>query len=398
MGSEELVEGISAVGCTDWSVRDFHSFEITKGTTYNSFLICDQKNALIDTVKAPFADRFLRNLREKIDLAKIDYLVCNHLEPDHAGALPTVMKALPHVTLLCNAKCRAELNGYFQTDGWNIRTITPGDSVSLGTRSLTFVNTPMVHWPESMVTYCPEESILFSSDAFGQHLATGYLFDDQFPCEEQLTEAKNYFANIVAPCSRQVLKTLDTVSTLGLKMIAPSHGLIWRSRIADILSAYRDWASGKYAARVVLLFDSMWESTTRMAEEIQRGIRAKSESVEVVLLHVRRNPLSRIALNFLDAPCVAVGSPTLNAEMMPWLSAALTYIKGLKFRPKHGIAFGSTGWGPGGVESVARWFEEAKYTLLSPAIRAMFRPDDAILDSCRAAGALLAEKALETAE
>lgn len=398
MSYTELTKGIDAVGCADWSVRDFHSFEITKGATYNAYLVRDEKTALIDTVKAPFAESFLRNLREKTDLAKIDYLVCNHLEPDHAGALPAVMKALPSVTLLCNAKCLAEMKSFFDITGWNIRVVAPGEVVSLGNRSLTFINTPMVHWPESMVTFCPEEGILFSNDAFGQHWASGFLFDDEVPLGELLFEAKNYYANIVTPYGRQVLKTLDAAADLPIKMIAPSHGLIWRTHLPEILSAYRSWASGAYASKVVIFFDSMWESTARMAEEIQRGIREKSASVESVILHVRRNPLSRIAVELLDAPCTAVGSATLNACMMPWLASALTYVKGLKFREKSAVAFGSTGWGPGGVESVAKWCEEVKYPLLAPAIRATFKPDDAVLALCREAGVLLAEKALEMSE
>lgn len=398
MAGTELARGIDAVGCVDWSVRDFHSFDIQKGATYNAYLIRDEKTALIDTVKAPFAETLLRNIREKTDLADVDYVVCNHLEPDHAGGLPAVMKALPSATLVCNAKCRAELNGYFQTDGWKIQTLAPGETLSLGRRTLAFVNTPMVHWPESMVTYCPEEKILFSNDAFGQHLATSLLFDDQWPLEEILAEAKNYYANIVTPYGKQVLKTLETVLTLDIQMIAPSHGLIWRENLGEILAAYKNWASGRYAAKAVVLFDSMWESSARMAEEILRGAKEKSDSLDVVLLHVRRNPLSRIATELLDAPCAAIGSATLNAQMMPRMAAVLNYVKGLRFREKSGFAFGSSGWGPGGVEGIARWFEEVKYPTLVEPIRAIFRPTDEVLARCRAAGALLAETALAKAE
>ena len=398
MTGTELAKGIDAVGCVDWSVRDFHSFEIERGATYNAYLVRDAKTALIDTVKAPFADALLRNIREKTDLAGIDYVVCNHLEPDHAGALPVVMKALPSATLVCNAKCRSELAGYFNTDGWKIQTIASGESLSLGSRTLAFVNTPMVHWPESMVTYCPEEKILFSNDAFGQHLATSVLFDDQWPLTEIMAEAKNYYANIVTPYGKQVLKTLEAAGTLDIGMIAPSHGLIWRKNLGEILSAYQNWASGRYAAKAVILFDSMWDSTTRMAEEILRGAKEESDSLDVKLLHVRRNPLSRIAAELLDAPCVAVGSATLNTQMMPRMAAVLNYVKGLKFREKSGFAFGSAGWGPGGVEGVAKWFEEVKYPVIADPIKAIFRPTEDVLTQCRAAGKKLAETALARAE
>ena len=398
MTGTELAKGIYAVGCVDWSVRDFHSFEIQKGASYNAYLLQDEKTAVIDTVKAPFADAFLRNIREKTDLAKVDYIVCNHLEPDHAGALAAVVKAIPSAAVVCNPKFRSEVNGYFDTGGWNFHVLQPGETLSLGSRSLTFLNTPMVHWPESMVTYCPEEKILFSNDAFGQHIASSFLFDDQGDLDEILSEAKDYYANIVTPYGRQVLRTLDAAVGLDIQMIAPSHGFVWRRNLSAILDAYRAWASGSYAAKAVVLYDSMWESTAKMAEEIVRGAREKTDKVDVVLLHVRRNPLSRIAKEMLDAPCAAIGSATLNTQMMPRMAAVLNYVKGLKFREKSSFAFGSSGWGPGGPEGVAKWLEEVKYPVLTEPVKAVFRPTADVLAKCRAAGAVMAETALSKAE
>ena len=389
----ELAKNIDAVGYVDWSVRDFHSFDTPRGATYNAYLIRDDRTALIDTVKAPYADELLRNIAAKIELSRVDYVICNHLEPDHAGALPAVMKALPNATLRCNAKCREELSGYFDISGWKIETIQPGETLSLGARSLSFLNVPMVHWPESMVTYCPEEKILFSNDAFGQHLATSVLFDDQWPLDEILYEAKTYYANIVTPYGRQVQKALSAASGLDLRMIAPSHGLIWRKNISSIVAAYQDWSSGKFAAKVLILFDSMWGSTARMAEEILTGAQSVSDTLDVRLLPIRRVTFARIATEMLDAAAVAFGSPTMNAGMMPQFGAVLTYLKGLKFREKASAAFGSAGWGPGGPEAIAKWFEEMKYPAAHEPVKARFRPTPEVLAACREVGAALGQAA-----
>lgn len=409
--SIELKKNIDWVGFVDWNVRDFHSYDTQRGATYNAYLIRDEKTALIDTVKAPFADFLLRNIREKTDLSNVDYIICNHAELDHSGSLPKLMNALPNATLLCNAKCRETLSGYFDINSWKIKIVSPEDRISFGSRSLSFVNIPMVHWPESMVSYMPEEEILFSNDAFGQHLATSVRFVDQWNLAHVLQEAKSYYANIVTPYGKQVLKTLEAVKTIPIKMIAPSHGLIWRTNISDIISEYLRWASGQYESKMVILYDTMWESTQKMAEEISRGAVDYSDSLEksansfdaqsgkspssvidVQLLHIRKTTLTRIATEMLDAATVAIGSSTLNAQMMPQMSAVLTYIKGLKFREKSGFAFGSFGWGPGGPENIQKWFEEVKYPVLCSPIKAKFRPTEEILHQCYEAGKMLAQK------
>ena len=387
----ELAKNIHAVGYVDWTVRDFHSFETVRGATYNAYLIQDEKTALIDTVKAPYASNLLENIRKITPLEKVDYVVCNHLEPDHAGALGAVMKACGNATLLCNAKCLSELPGYFDISGWKVETISPEKPISLGSRQLAFVNVPMVHWPESMVTYCPSEELLFSNDAFGQHLATSVLFDDQWPLDEILFEAKKYYANIVTPYGRQVLKTLEAARGLPIRMIAPSHGLIWRKNLSAILERYQRWASGEFAPKVLILYDTMWESTATMARAISSEACSVSETLDVRLMHVRRTPLTEIATEMLDAAALAIGSPTMNTGIMPTLGGVLTYLKGLKFRPKPSVAFGSSGWGPGGVETIEKWLAEAGYPVAAESIRARFRPDDAVLAKCQAAGVVLGQ-------
>lgn len=394
----ELCKNIDWVGAVDWNVRDFHSFDTQRGATYNAYLIRDEKTVLIDTVKAPFTDLLLRNISEKVPLEKVDYVVCNHCELDHSGALPAVMKALPNATLLCNTKCREVLAAHFDIDNWKIQIVGPSDKISLGVRSLMFVNTPMVHWPESMMTYVPEEKILFSNDAFGQHLCTSVRFDDQWDLPQILSEAKAYYANIVTPYSKQVLKTLEGAKDIPIEMIAPSHGLIWRKNIPAIVASYSDWASGRYHAKILVLYDTMWESTAQMADEIVRGAISVSKTLDVQPMHVRKTSLTRIATELIDTPVIAVGSATLNTLMMPTMGAVLTYMKGLKFREKSTFAFGSAGWGPGGPESIAKWLEEMKYPAAAPLIRSKFRPTPDLLEQCFNTGAVLGKLALEKNE
>ncbi|MDR2754476.1 MAG: flavodoxin domain-containing protein [Planctomycetaceae bacterium] len=391
----ELVKNIDWVGYVDWNVRDFHSFDTFRGATYNSYLIRDDKTAIIDSVKGLYAPCLLQHIAEKTELPKVDYVVCNHAEPDHAGGLATLMANLPNAVLLCNAKCRESLAAYFDIGNWKIQVISPEDKISLGTRTLNFINTPMVHWPESMFTYIPEEQLLFSMDAFGQHLATSERFDDQYDLETILTEAKSYYANIVTPYSKQVLRTLETAAKLSIKIIAPSHGLIWRTNVSKIVEAYQHWAGGKYVPKVLILFDSMWDSTAQMASAILDGVVDESDKVDVQLLHVRRTTLTRIATEMLDAASVALGSSTLNLQMMPQMSSVTTYLRGLKFTSKSALAFGSYGWAHAGSDQLDRWIEEAGWKRLTKPIDVKFRPTPETLEHCRNAGQLLAKAALE---
>jgi len=393
----ELKSGINWVGYIDWGVRDFHSFDTHHGATYNSYLVQDEKVALIDAVKGPYAGQLLANIRELLPLDKIDYVICNHAELDHSGGMPAVMNALPNAMLVCNAKCRETLARYFDIANWKIKIINSEEPLSLGRRSLHFLDTPMVHWPESMVTYCPQDKVLFSMDAFGQHLASSVRFDDQWNLHDIMIEAKSYYANIVAPYGRQVLKTLEAAAKLDIDMLATSHGLIWRSHIPTILEAYTRWASGKCSPKVLILFDSMWESTSMMAESILAGAASVSQDVSVQMLHVRRNTLTRIATEMLDTAAVAFGSATLNGQMMPTMASVLTYIKGLyrTSSKRPAFAFGSSGWGIGGVEQIAKWFEEMQWEQVGEKARANWRPTPDDHQACFLAGQSLAQKALE---
>ena len=386
-----LRQGINWVGYVDWTVRDFHGYNAEYGVTYNAYLVQDEKTALIDTVKMPNARELLRNVTALTELKNVDYVVCNHAEPDHAGSLPEVMAVLPNAKLLCNKKCQEALSLHFDISNWNFEIVATGDSISLGKHTLHFIETPMVHWPESMFTYIPEKKLLFSMDAFGQHYASSQRFDDEVSLNSVMGEAKTYYANILMPYSKLVATTLKQAAALDIDMIAPSHGLIWRKNALKILNAYKDWTAGCPKAKVLVIYDTMWESTGEMARAILEG--ASLPGIESKLIHIRQSNLTKIAAEVMDAAAVAFGSPTFNSGIMPMAGAVLTYLKGLRPARKSGIAFGSYGWGKGGPEVIEDWFKAMKWEILREPIKSKYRPASGVLDECRAAGKLLAEKA-----
>jgi len=390
-----LSDRVFWVGYVDWNVRDFHGYETARGATYNAYLVRGEKTALIDAVKPPFAEQLLRNVAALTELPSIDYVICNHAEPDHAGTLSEVMAALPNATLVCAKKCVPALSRHFDTSDWRFQVVSTGDTISLGDRTLQFIETPMVHWPESMFTYVPEEKLLFSMDAFGQHYATSMRFDDEVVPGVAMDEAKTYYANIVMPFGRQVARVLDRVGALDIEMIAPGHGVIWRSHVARIVEAYKDWAACRPKAKVLVLYDTMWDSTGQMARAVFDG--ASLPGVEAKLIHIRRSNLTRIAAEVLDAATVAFGSSTLNRGMMPMAGAVLTYLKGLRPEGKAGFAFGSYGWSRGGPEAVNEYLQAMKWEVVRQPLRAQYRPDPEALGECHQTGRLLARKAKEMA-
>ncbi|MGC9319615.1 MAG: FprA family A-type flavoprotein [Armatimonadota bacterium] len=388
----ELTDGIDWVGAIDWNVRDFHGYHTGRGSTYNAYLVRGEQVALIDTVKHTFADTLLGNIDEVVGLDAVDYVVANHGEPDHSGALPAVMEACPNATVVTNHKCVETLEGYYDTGGWEIDVVESGDSLDLGGgRSVTFVQTPMVHWPDSMVSYCPEEKILFSNDAFGQHLASSGRFDDEVELSVVMAEARTYYANIVMLYGRPIARAMEALGELQIGMIAPAHGVIWRGHVPAILDAYSDWVRFRPRAKVLVIYDSMWGSTDRMAHEIARG--AMRKGVQVKLFDVGRTDRTVLATEVLDAAAIAVGSPTLNMTLMPGVGGLLTYLKGLSPKHKAGFAFGSYGWSPSGPREVQEHLEAMDVELLREPLTAQWRPDGDALGQCREAGGALADHA-----
>ncbi|MDH3982320.1 MAG: FprA family A-type flavoprotein [Kiritimatiellaceae bacterium] len=381
----KLKEGINWIGYIDWTVRDFHGYKTESGSTYNAYLVQDEKNAVIDAVKAPFVGKYLENIKAHTSLDSIDYVVCNHAEPDHSGGLPGIMAACPQAELVCNAKCKKTLEQHYDTDGWKWHVVKDGDSISLGKRTLAFVDTPMVHWPESMFTYVPEEKLLFSMDAFGQHYASAFRFDDEEPLDVILQEAKAYYANIVMLYGRPIAQTMERAAGLNIEMIAPSHGVIWRSHIKEIFEAYQKWVVCKPAPKVVVLYATMWKATEEMAQAILEG--AQECDVEAQLFNVETTHMTRIVTEVLDCATVAIGSPTLNNSIMPSMAGVLCYMRGLRPTHKQGCAFGSYGWSKrGGPNEVGQAMEEMKIEIMQEPIRSQYKPTPEILEQCRETG------------
>lgn len=377
----EITKGIYDVGVIDWNIRDFHGYSTYRGTSYNAFLIVDEKIALIDTVKKDFSDQLIENISKIIDLKKIDCVISNHTEMDHSGGLPRVMhKVGEDKPLYCSKMGAKNLARHFPKR-WNYQAVGTGEELSLGNRTLTFLETRMLHWPDSMFTYLKEDKILFSSDGFGQHYAGHERFDDQIG-DDIMRHAKKYYANILLLYSPLVLKLLDTVAQLGLEidMICPDHGIIWRKDPGKIISAYAKWAKQEQEKKAVVVYDTMWHSTEAMANEIAAGM--ANEGISVRPIHIRSSHRSEIMTEVLDAAAVVVGSPTLNNQLFPTVSDFLIYMKGLKPLNKIGAAFGSYGWSGEAVKLINEELEAMKFDVIDPGIKIQYVPEKEGLEDC----------------
>lgn len=362
------------VGGIDWNERLFHGYTTERGITYNAYLIMDEKVTLIDTCKATFSDELVQRISQVVDPAKIDVVITNHVEMDHSGSLPVIHCLAPNATIYASAGAGVnEVRAHFGIEATPVKS---GDTLCIGERTLTFVTTPMVHWPDNMVTYSDVDQILFSNDAFGQHFATTKRFDDENDLCEIFKQAKKYYANIVWPYGMQAHKALEAVKGLDLKMIAPSHGCIWRSHIDEILERYEAWTTYQTEEKAVVVFDSMWHSTESMAREICDAFIA--EGISAQLVDVKTTHISDIMLYMCDAKYVAVGSPTLNSNMLPTIASFLTYMRGLspKNEQRIGLAFGSYGWAPLGPKQVYAELENAKFQLPVPVVAQQWIPSE----------------------
>jgi flavorubredoxin len=378
----EIAEGIFSVGVIDWNISDFHGYSTNYGTTYNAYLIMDDKVTLIDTVKKEFADDLLHNISQIIDPRKIDYVISNHTEMDHSGGLPRVMHRVGEdKPLYCSMVGHKNLSMHFPQK-WNYQPVENGGKLSLGKRTLTFLETRMLHWPDSMFTYVVEDKILFSSDAFGQHYAGVELFDDRIN-EAIMPHARKYFANILMPYSSLVLKLVDKITDMKLEldMICPDHGIIWREDPGKIINAYVEWSTQNPERKALVVYDTMWHSTEKMAETIVEGL--GQEGINARPMHLRKWHRSDIVTEVLDAGAIFVGSPTLNNGIFPTVSDFLTYMKGLKPKNKIGAAFGSYGWSGEAVNLINKELEEMKFQVPDPGIKVQYVPSEGGIDACR---------------
>ncbi|HEY9207292.1 MAG TPA: FprA family A-type flavoprotein [Candidatus Methanoperedens sp.] len=389
----ELADGVYWVGVVDWNLRDFHGYTTPRGGTYNAYLIVDEKIALVDTVKNGFAGEMLDRIKEIVDPSKIDYVVSNHVEMDHSGSLPEIMKIATGAELICTEKGKEGLLRHYGSN-WKFRTVKTGDELNFGKKTLFFIAAPMLHWPDSMFTYLKEDKILLSNDGFGQHLAASFRFDEEvcsllgYECDTVMDEAAKYYANILMPFAGVILKKLEEIQKLGIgiKMIAPSHGMIWKEP-GRIINAYLNWAKGISKPKVLVIYDTMWNSTEIMAKEILKGV--SDSGVEVSLLHLRRNDWSEIVKEVLEARTIFIGSPTLNNGMFPTIGGFLTYLIGLRPKNKLWATFGSYGWAGGAVRAINETLKSGGYEPVE-SLEVIFRPDEKDLAKCYALGQKIA--------
>lgn len=385
----KIADGIFSVGVTDWNIRDFHGYSTYQGTTYNAYLILDDKITLIDTVKKEFGDQLLANISAIVDPKKIDYMISNHTEMDHSSGLPRVMHKIGEdKPLYCSKMGRKNLSKHY-SQNWNYQPVENLQTLSLGKRTVTFMETRMLHWPDSMFTYVNEDKLLFSSDAFGQHYAGPEKFDDQIG-DDIFPHAKKYFANILMPYAPLILKLVDTVTEMGLQIdtICPDHGIIWRKDPSKIINRYVEWSKMAPKRKALVIYDTMWHSTEAMAEAIvgaliQEGVNAKP-------MHLRSCHRSDIITDVLDAGAIIVGSPTFNNNIFPTIADFLTYMKGLKPLNKIAASFGSFGWSGESVKLITNTLEEMKFDVIDPGVKLQYVPDEKGLAACAALGKKIA--------
>ncbi|MFH1138761.1 MAG: FprA family A-type flavoprotein [Pseudomonadota bacterium] len=376
----KVVDGIYWVGGIDWNIRDFHGYATYNGTTYNAFLIMDEKIVLVDTVKKEKTDEMFARISQIVDPKKIDLVISNHTEMDHSGALPRVMHRIgEEKPIYCSKLGKKNLAGHFR-ENFNYQAVENGGELNIGRRTLRFLETRMMHWPDSMFTYLKEDKVLFSSDAFGQHYAGLERFDDECG-EEIMAHARKYYANILTPFSPLILKLLEKVGEMNLAIdyILPDHGIMWRRDPGRIIRAYAVWAAQKPTRKALVVYDTMWHSTEIMAETIIETL--GREKVEAKLMHLRSCHRSEIIAELQEAGAILVGSPTLNNGLFPTVADFLCYMKGLRPQNKIAAAFGSYGWSGEAVKLITKELEEAKMTIISPGVKSLFVPDD--LEACR---------------
>jgi flavorubredoxin len=373
----KILDNIYSVGVIDWNVRTFHGHTYTtkRGTTYNAYLIIDEKIALVDTVYGPFADELIENIKQVIPPEKIDYIIANHVETDHSGAMPKLMKLCPKAKVIGTAKCKEGLyKNYYGS--WDFQVVKTGDTLKLGKRSLSFIEAPMIHWPDSMFTYCPEEALLMPNDAFGQHLATAERFADEVDQCSLWDEAAKYYGNILWPLGLIILKKIEEVQKLNLpiKIIAPSHGVIWRKDPMQIVNKYAYWAKNEVTPKVVITYESMWGSTEKMARFIADGLMDAGLSVKI--FDVATSDRTEIIKEMLEAKGFIFGSSTHDNNMLPAMAGFLEFVSGLLAKNRLACAFGSFGWAGGAVKEIEEVIAKAGIGLAFPGIGVKYVPDE----------------------
>jgi flavorubredoxin len=375
----EIAPNVHWVGKIDWELRKFHGEEYSthRGSSYNSYLVRDEKTALIDTVWMPFAGEFVHNLAKEIDLGSIDFVIANHAEMDHSGAMPELMRHIPDKPVYCTANGVKSLKGHYHQD-WNFHVVKTGDKLSLGKKELVFIEAPMLHWPDTMMEYLTGDAILFSNDAFGQHIASEHIFNDLVVQSELFEEAIKYYANILTPFSPLVTKKINEVVGLGLPVnaICPSHGVIWRDNPLQIVHKYLEWADGYQEDQTTLVYDTMWDGTRRLAEAIAKGIKEKDGKMTVKLRNIARSDINDVVTEIFKSKTVLFGSPTINRGILNAMAALIEMAAGLRFRNKKAAAFGCYGWSGESVKVLNEALGKSGFEVVHEGLRTMWQPGD----------------------
>ena len=383
MKALEIKKDIYWVGAVDWNVRNFHghTYNTKRGTTYNAYLIVDDKITLIDTVFSSFSAELIERIKEVTPPGKIDYVVANHVETDHSGALPEIMKLCPKAKVIGTAKCKEGLYKYYHGN-WDFQEVKTNDKLKLGRKTLTFLEAPMLHWPDSMFTYCPEEELLLPNDAFGQHYATSERFDDQVDQSILMDEAAKYYGNILWPLSPLVLKKIEEVQKLNIpiKMIAPSHGVIWRGEPAKIITAYLKWSKNEAKDKVVVVYETMWGATEKMARKITEGL--IDSGLEVKLFDIAQSDRTEVIKEMLDAKGYLIGSSTHNNGMLTSIAGFLEFLKGLKPKNRMASVFGSYGWAGGAIKNIENMLKETGIEITQAGLGIQYLPNESELTHC----------------
>ncbi|HCC69200.1 MAG TPA: MBL fold metallo-hydrolase [Nitrospiraceae bacterium] len=399
MKAIEIKPDIFWVGAIDWGVRDFHGYVTQNGTTYNNYLILDENITLIDTVKHDFCDTTIGNIKNLIEPSRITNLILNHIEHDHASSIDKIMEFAPNATIYITERGKKGLDRHFDTSKWKFKIVKTGDTLNIGRHNLLFIETPMLHWPDSMMTYVKEAKLLISQDAFGQHLATAARFDDEFVERASHAELEDavidYYANILMPFGQLIKAKIAEIQKAGLEisMIAPDHGVIWRKEPERVIQMYLDMANGKASLRVAMIYDTMWHSTEHMTLPIMQGI--KDEGVDCKVIKLRATPMSVAIKEFWKSRGCLIGTPTLNNIMFPTVAEFMTHLRGL--RPKNRIAgaFGSYGWGGGAVKEAYEEFKRMGLEIVEPGVQVIYRPSDQDQKQCYEFGKEFAKKVKE---
>ncbi|MDP3110788.1 MAG: FprA family A-type flavoprotein [Thermodesulfovibrionales bacterium] len=399
MKAVELKNGIFWVGAIDWAVRDFHGYVTQRGTTYNNYLIMDDEITLLDTVKYDFAEITIKNIKSVVEPSKIKHIVINHIENDHATGLDKIMALTPNATIYITEKGKKGLERFFDISKWNMKVVKTGDTLNIGKRTLLFLETPMLHWPDSMMTYIKEDKVLISQDAFGQHIASAVRFDDEFVTCQSMSELDDavvdYYANILMPFGQLIKTKIADIQKLGLEidMIAPDHGIIWRSNPNKVLQMYLDMANGRANLSVSIIYDTMWHSTEHMTLPVMEGI--KNEGVECKIIKLRSTPMSDAIKEFWHSRGCLIGSPTLNNLMYPTVAEFLYHLRGLKPKNRIAGAFGSYGWGGGAVKEAYEEFKRMGLEIFEPGLQVLYRASSEDEEKCYEFGREFAKKTKE---